>query len=54
MAYATPRSVNQELHLGSREGGIAMIGKDWGGPHDGRSRPPLAAEEAPRGTPGQD
>jgi hypothetical protein len=35
------RSVNNELHIGATEGSHQMIGKDWGGPQDLRSCPPL-------------
>jgi hypothetical protein len=46
MAYPTTRSVNNELHIGCHEGGHDGIGKDWGGPHDLRSCPPMAATAA--------
>lgn len=41
MATPTARSVNAELRTGATEGGYHEIGKDWGGPHDYRSYPPL-------------
>lgn len=52
--YPVTRSVNAELRIGSREGSIEQIGKDWGGPNDPRSCPPLSPDEALRDTPGQD
>lgn len=52
--YPVTRSACQELRIGSREGSIQEIGKDWGGPRDPRSYPPVSPDEALRGTPGQD
>lgn len=42
MAYAEPRSVNEDLHTGMHEGGHCTPRKDWGGPHDARVRPPVS------------
>lgn len=41
MAKPDSRSVNAELRIGATEGGEQRIGKDWGGPGDLRSRPPV-------------
>lgn len=45
MAYAAPRSVNNELHIGCREGGCQTPRKDWGGPQDARVREPARSDE---------
>ena len=38
--YAKPRSVNNDLHIGMTEGSHNSPCKDWGGPHEPRSREP--------------
>ena len=38
---AETRSVNNELHVGCREGSCNYPRKDWGGPLEARSRPPM-------------
>lgn len=45
MSSSPKRSVNAELHIGAEEGNTQRIGKDWGGPQDLRSYPPLPATE---------